>query len=72
MRPSLIVNPGTDADFAASIEQLLRDGVETAFRLEAALRREYPRAVVRERGLAQEATTWYVYREGSWVRSEET
>jgi hypothetical protein len=70
MRPVLVVNPRTDAEFVAEAERLTREGADTAAALEAALRERYPRAVVRERGLAAEATTWYVYREGTWVPSE--
>jgi hypothetical protein len=69
MRPTLVVNPRSDAAFVAFAERLIHDGAESATALEAALRKQYPRAVVRERGLAHEATTWYVYREGTWVPS---
>lgn len=70
MQPTLVLNPRTDADFDALAERIVRDGVESAEALEAALREQYPRTVVRERGLAHEATTWYVYREGTWVPTE--
>ena len=67
--PFLIVNPSSDTAFAATAHQLLRDGA-SASELQQQLREKYPNAVVRERGLATEAPTWYVYREGSWVPSE--
>ena len=70
MRPVLVINPRTDHVFANLAERITRDGVQNAHALEEALRKAYPRTVVRERGLAQEATTWYVYREGTWVPSD--
>ena len=69
--PILIVNPRSDAAFVAMVEELVASGTEGAAALEQRLRETYPRAVVRERGLAGEATTtWYVYREGTWIPSE--
>jgi hypothetical protein len=69
-RPILIVNPRSDPAFVAFAEAQLDEAQEDAAAMEAALRVRYPRATVRERGLATEATTWYVYREGRWIPSE--
>ena len=69
--PTLIVNPRGDEAFLDFVREQLRDGPMTAAELEGALRTKYPRASVRERGLAGEPRpTWYVYREGTWVRIE--
>lgn len=69
-RPILVVNPRSDAVFVALAEQLVgeADGPEA---LELLLRERYPLVVVRERDLQAEAPTWYVYREGRWIPSEE-
>lgn len=69
-RPILIMNPRHDEDFVAFAQEQLAAGPETPAALEAALRVQYPRAIVRERDLATEATTWYVYREGRWIPNE--
>ena len=69
-RPLLVVNPRSDAAFVALAEQLGADA-ENTVTLEAQLRERYPRVVVRERDLHGEAPTWYVYREGRWIPSEE-
>ena len=69
-RPVLIVNPRSDEDFVAFAQERLATEPATAEAMEAALRVQYPRASVRERGLATEVTTWYVYREGRWIPSE--
>ena len=69
-QPTLIVNPRSDEDFVAFAHKQLARGPETVTAMEAALRVQYPRATVRERGLAAEAATWYVYREGRWIPSE--
>ena len=69
-RPILIVNPRSDEDFVAFAHEQLAAGPETAAAMEAALRMQYPRATVRERGLDIEPATWYVYREGRWTPSE--
>jgi hypothetical protein len=70
-RPVLIINPATDASFAALAEtELAVDGHDReAF--QARLRRRYPQTVVHARELSGEQTTiWYVYRDGHWTRSE--
>ena len=70
MRPILIVNPRSDQVFAALVEQLAEDGGEGPGDLQARLRDRYPRVVVRERGISDEAAvTWYVYRDGRWTSS---
>ena len=66
-RPILIVNPRSDGDFVAFAEEQLDAAPLTVEAMEAALRLRYPHATVRERDLAAEATTWYVYREGRWI-----
>lgn len=66
-RPILVINPRSDATFNDLAHQLTADGAHTPAELETALRKQYPRALVRERNLSSEPiTTWYVYREGAW------
>ena len=67
-RPDLVVNPRSDTAFVGRVYELLGAGVDRPEALQAALRVDYPLAVVRERGLSSEPTTvWYIYREGHWV-----
>jgi hypothetical protein len=66
----LIINPRSDTVFVTMAEKLVMAGTPSASDLQRELRDKYPRAVVRERGLSSERTTWYVYREGIWVPSE--
>jgi hypothetical protein len=67
----LIINPRGDEAFVAFVHEELRAGAHSVSAFEARLRSRYPRASVRERGLAGEArATWYVYREGKWTTSE--
>jgi plasmid replication initiation protein len=69
-RPLLVVNPRSDADFNDLAHRLAANGAHTPAALERELRDRYPKAVVRERSLSSESiTTWYVYREGAWVRA---
>ena len=69
VRPILMVNPRSDEEFTALAEQLVRGGAERAGELETRLRERYRLAVVRERVLSDEqVVTWYVYREGRWIR----
>ena len=70
MRPVLIVNPRSDTDFVAFVQEQLAADPPTEAAMEAALRVRYARATVRARDLASEVTTWYVYREGRWVPNE--
>jgi hypothetical protein len=66
--PTLVLNPDDDEEFAASAWRLVAEGATTAPELEAALRRTYPKALVRRRELSGEAVEiWYVYREGHWI-----
>lgn len=67
----MIVNPRSDAAFAAAADGVVAGGVESASDLELALRDRYPLVVVRERALSGESfPTWYVYREGAWVSGD--
>jgi hypothetical protein len=69
--PTLIINPPSDVAFGAFAHEQLRAGATTAAALGAALRSKYPKTEVRERALAGELTpTWYVYRDGTWVRGD--
>ncbi len=66
-RPVLVINPRSDATFNHLANGLAADEAHTPAELERALRKQYPRAVVRERNLSNEPIlTWYVYREGVW------
>jgi hypothetical protein len=66
--PTLVLNPDDDEQFAAAALGLVMQGARTASRLQAALRRTYPAALVRRRELSGEAIeVWYVYREGHWI-----
>ncbi len=69
-RPIVMPNPRSDTVFVELVQSLVRSNGTTSNQLEQALRSRYPKAVVRERGLSAEAPTWYVYREGIWVRSD--
>jgi uncharacterized protein YbjT (DUF2867 family) len=65
--PTLVTNPADDLAFAAAAASAMVDA-RTPAELQAALRRDYPRAVVRDRDLVGDPLVWYVYREGHWVR----
>lgn len=68
--PALFLNPADDADFVAEVERAMVDGIDAAAALQLRLRKSYPGAVVRPRGLAGEPfVVWYVYRDGHWVSS---
>ena len=67
-QPILILNPVTDETFAQRALDLAQKQ-PTPASLQAALRDSYPAAVVRIRGLADEAEAWYVYRDGHWIPS---
>lgn len=65
---TIIRNPASDREFERAIERALRAGASSPEDLEAQLRQQYPRALVRPRDLAEEPIrTWYVYREGRWI-----
>jgi hypothetical protein len=68
-RPTLVLNPPGDAEFAAYASQMLNGGVIDHAELQRRLRERFPRAIVRPRELAGErAQIWYVYRDGRWIR----
>ena len=68
-RPTLLVNPPSDARLRAALDRTMAErGPGTPSELEALMRPEYPRIVVRARALEHESVVvWYVYREGYWV-----
>jgi hypothetical protein len=69
-RPTLILNPPGDEDFAAFARHALNGGVIDPTELQRRLRQRFPHSIVRPRGLSGERTeVWYVYRDGRWVRS---
>jgi len=73
MQPKITIvrNPAADREFERLVNEGVDDGLGDPTLLQARLRERYPRAVVRPRALAGESTeTWYVYREGHWVRGE--
>jgi len=64
---AFVINPRRDKEFVALVEA---EGPTAGSpgALEAALRQDYPRAVVRPRQLEGERSEiWYVYRDGTWV-----
>jgi len=71
LRPTLLVNPRTDTEFAALSREFhdASSGDDPAA-LERQLRKRYPNATVHVRVLANEPTVvWYLYRDGHWTRS---
>ena len=68
-RPTLLVNPPTDLRLRTELEATLDERAPaTPAELEAMMRPEYPRLVVRARSLEHESiVVWYVYREGFWI-----
>lgn len=66
----LITIPTTDGAFREHVIRLSR-AIEFAspVAFERRLRSLFPRAVVREREIANEPPAWYVYRDGSWSSS---
>lgn len=69
-RPTLVLNPPGDQDFAAYASRALNGGEIDPALLQRRLRDRFPRAIVRPRELAGERLEiWYVYRDGRWVRS---
>lgn len=64
----LIAIPVDDSEFASRAEQIVADGAKSPAALQAELRIDYPKAIVRARDLSSEAhIVWYVYREGRWI-----
>jgi hypothetical protein len=71
-RPVVIANPTHDHPFVALAERLVGEGAATPDELQARLRTEFPRTIVRERQLAGETMRmWYAYRDGHWVDSRD-
>ena len=68
MTINLVINPRNDDELRSRVERLVASGIGTPAELEAALRDDYPRVVVRIRDLTGEPEiVWYVYREGRWI-----
>jgi hypothetical protein len=66
-RVRLLVYPTDDESFRELCERLLESGSDTPARLQAALRRDYPRTRVVE-GVSDAVTErWYVYRDGRLI-----
>jgi hypothetical protein len=65
--PTLVTNPPDDHAFSAAATRALSNAASVE-ELQAALHAEYPRVLVRARGLSGEPLVWYVYRDGHWVR----
>jgi hypothetical protein len=67
MAAQLFTIPSTDEAFRKFVQRTL-DSLHPASpgAFEHRLRLTYPRVLVRERGLAGEGTSWYVYRDGAW------
>jgi hypothetical protein len=69
-RPTLVLNPPGDEDFATFATRSLNGGVIDPAELQRRLRARFPHSIVRPRGLSGERTEiWYVYRDGRWIRS---
>jgi len=68
VRPILILNPRSDAQFVALVSELMTDPLDQPSALQEGLRAGFPDAVVRRRELSSEPTeVWYVYRDGRWT-----
>jgi len=66
---TFVINPRSDDQFVARV-QAAGMASPSAEALQATLRANYPKAVVRPRQLEGEREEiWYVYREGTWVPS---
>jgi hypothetical protein len=70
-RPHLFLNPISDSTFATDVEAALGSGASTPDDLADALRGTYPDILVRRREITGEAESWYVYRDGHWVRGDD-
>jgi hypothetical protein len=69
-RPTLVLNPPGDVDFAAFASHALNGGVIDPAEFQRRLRAKFPHSIVRRRGLSGERTEiWYVYRDGRWISS---
>ena len=72
MGPHLFTIPSTDEAFRKFVQRTIgqsEPGSPEDF--ERRLRRTYPRVLVRERGLAGEVPSWYVYRDGAWRAADD-
>lgn len=64
----LVCNPADDLEFCRAAEAALTAAPPDADALQRALARQFPRVVVRARGLSNESfDAWYVYRDGRWT-----
>lgn len=69
--PTLVLNPPDDDEFRSTAERLVANGLAEPELLQDRLRKRWPLAIVRQRGLVGERTEiWYVYRDGHWIRPE--
>ena len=67
MAAQLFTIPSTDVAFRRLVQRTHgRTHPASPEAFERQLRLTYPRAIVRERGLAGEVPSWYVYRDGAW------
>lgn len=70
MRPTMVVNPADDPEFAEFAEEQLDLGWSNMGAFRERLRQRYPAAAIHARLLSGEhIAIWYVYRDGSWTRS---
>jgi hypothetical protein len=68
MRPSLIINPRSDATFTARVRYAMTGRVDGPDDLARRLRIWYPMVDVHPRALNWEPSeVWYVYRDGLWT-----
>lgn len=63
--PTITTIPSSDEAFRKLVLQTVGSVLEPD-RLEARLRKLFPRVVVRERDISGEPPGWYVYRDGAW------
>ncbi len=68
-RPVIFANPLSDGEFVAFVDVCVEQA-SSPRRLQDALRRRYPGAIVRPRVLDGESiSVWYAYRDGKWIQS---
>jgi hypothetical protein len=67
MRVALVINPPGDGTFGATARAHAADGSNTPAELQAALRIEWPDAIVRDGIIENDFQRWYVYRDGRWI-----
>jgi hypothetical protein len=69
-KPTLVVNPVTDAKFAADAQLVIDEGITSIPDFVDRLREAYPRIAVNRREIfAEPVVIWYVYRDGQWVNA---